>query len=107
VNNAMLDVWFMLLFGVIGYVLKKLSYPLAPMILALVLGDRMEDAFRQSMLGPGTGLHVFWSNSLVGTISTLALLMLFWPLVPVLWNLVRKSFGGGKNGGAVGKANEG
>src|SRR3546814_15262460 len=70
VNNAMLDVWFMLLFGVIGYVLKKLSYPLAPMILALVLGDRMEDAFRQSRLGPGTGLHVFWSNGLVGQITT-------------------------------------
>src|SRR5690606_34720870 len=37
VHHAMLDVWLMLLFGVIGYVLKKLSYPLAPMILALVL----------------------------------------------------------------------
>src|SRR5690606_11131947 len=89
VNNAMLDVWFMLLFGVIGYVLKKLSYPLAPMILALVLGDRMEDAFRQSMLGPGTGLHVFWSNGLVGTITTLALIMLVWPLVQALWRLAR------------------
>ena len=59
------------------------------MILALVLGDRMEDAFRQSMLGPGTGLHVFWSNSLVGTITTLALIMLFWPLIAFLWRAVR------------------
>ncbi|MDS1142058.1 tripartite tricarboxylate transporter permease [Pusillimonas sp. SM2304] len=105
VNNAMLDVWFMLLFGMIGYVLKKLSYPLAPMILALVLGDRMEDAFRQSMLGPGTGLHVFWSNGLVGTITTLALIMLFWPLVPFIWKRVRKSFGGGPDDGSpVGRA---
>lgn len=105
VNNAMLDVWFMLLFGVLGYILKKLSYPLAPMILALVLGDRMEDAFRQAMLGPGTGLHVFWSNSLVGTITTLALVMLFWPLIAPCWQLLRKSFGGGRgNGGPVGNA---
>ncbi|HWL28652.1 MAG TPA: tripartite tricarboxylate transporter permease, partial [Burkholderiaceae bacterium] len=89
VHNAMLDVWFMLLFGIIGYVLKKLSYPLAPMILALVLGDRMEDAFRQAMLGPGTGLHIFWSNSLVGSITTLALLMLFWPLIAFLWRVLR------------------
>lgn len=94
VHSAMLDVWFMLLFGAVGYVLKKLSYPLAPMILALVLGDRMEDAFRQSMLGPDTGLHVFWSNSLVGTISTLALLMLFWPIVPWLWRSARRVAGG-------------
>jgi TctA family transporter len=40
----------MLVFGVVGYVFKKLDYPLAPMVLAIVLGDRMEDAFRQSML---------------------------------------------------------
>ena len=38
VHNAMLDIWLMLLFGVIGYVFKKLDYPLAPLVLALVLG---------------------------------------------------------------------
>ena len=47
----MFDVWLMLLFGVAGYVFKKLDYPLAPLVLALVLGDRAEDAFRQAMLG--------------------------------------------------------
>jgi putative tricarboxylic transport membrane protein len=103
----MLDVWFMLLFGVIGYVLKKLSYPLAPMILALVLGDRMEDAFRQSMLGPGTGLHVFWSNTLVGTITSLALLMLFWPLITWLWRLVRRAPGDRGNGTPAAKVEAG
>ena len=50
VHNSMFDIWFMLLFGVVGYVFKKLDYPLAPLVLALVLGDRAEDAFRQSML---------------------------------------------------------
>lgn len=97
VHSAVLDVWFMVLFGVIGYVLKKLEYPLAPLVLALVLGDRMEDAFRQSMLGPGSGLHIFWSNWLVGTITTLALLMLVWPLIPFVWRLVRRVLGGGQN----------
>ena len=38
------------MFGVIGYVFKKLDYPLAPMVLALVLGDMAESSFRQSML---------------------------------------------------------
>ena len=50
VHNAMLDIWFMLVFGVVGYVFKKLDYPLAPLVLALVLGDKAEDSFRQSML---------------------------------------------------------
>jgi putative tricarboxylic transport membrane protein len=78
VHSSMFDVWLMLIFGVMGYVFKKLDYPLAPMVLALVLGDRAEDAFRQSMLGSGGEMSVFFSNSLVGTITTLALAMLFW-----------------------------
>ena len=81
----MLDIWFMVLFGVVGYVLKKLDYPLAPLVLSLVLGDRAEAAFRQAMMGSKGALDIFWSNSLVGTITTLALLMLFWPAISFVW----------------------
>src|SRR5205823_3816723 len=81
IQNAMFDVWLMLLFGVIGYVFKKRGYPMAPLTLALVLGSRTEDAFRLSMIGAGGDLRVFWSNSLVGSITTLALILLFWPLI--------------------------
>ena len=84
VHNAMLDIWFMLLFGVIGYVFKKLDYPLAPLVLALVLGDRAEDSFRQSMLISQGEMSVFFSNWLVGGITALSLLMLFWPLLSKL-----------------------
>src|SRR5450759_2281335 len=90
VHSAMLDVWFMLAFGVIGYLLKKLEYPLAPLVLSLVLGDRAEAAFRQTMMGSRGELGIFWSNSLVGTITTLALLMLLWPLISVAWGRLRK-----------------
>ena len=81
VQNAMFDIWLMLGFGVIGYVFKKLGYPLAPLTLALVLGSRTEDAFRLSMIGASGDLRVFWSNGLVGTITTLALVLLFWPVI--------------------------
>ena len=82
VHGAMFDIWFMLLFGVIGYVFKKLDYPLAPLVLALVLGDRAEDSFRQTMLGSRRAtLRIFFSNWLVGSIIGLALLLLFWPLI--------------------------
>ena len=80
VHSAQADIWIMLGFGVLGYILKKLGYPLAPLVLALVLGDRMEDAFRQSMLSSKGGLGIFWHNGLAGTITTLAVLMLLWPL---------------------------
>ena len=81
VQNAMFDIWLMLGFGAFGYVLKKLSYPFAPLTLALVLGSRTEDAFRLSMIGSSGDLRVFWSNWLVGSITTLALVLLFWPLI--------------------------
>ncbi len=81
VHNAMLDIWFMLLFGVLGYVFKKLAYPLAPLVLALVLGDRAEDAFRQSMLMAQGDMRIFFANGLVGSIMVLALLLLFWPIM--------------------------
>jgi putative tricarboxylic transport membrane protein len=81
IQNAMFDIWLMLLFGVVGYVFKKIGIPLAPFTLALVLGNRAEDSFRLSMIGSGGDMRVFWSNSLVGSIATLALILLFWPLI--------------------------
>lgn len=89
VHNAMLDIWFMLGFGVVGYVFKKLDYPLAPLVLALVLGDKAEDSFRQAMLVSQGDVMVMWSNPLVGTITTLALLMLFWPLIAKVLALIK------------------
>ena len=81
VHNAILDIWFMMLFGVVGYLFKKLDYPLAPLVLALVLGDKAEDSFRQAMLVSQGELSIMWSNPLVGSISLLALVLLLWPLV--------------------------
>jgi len=79
VHNSMFDLWLMALFGIIGYVFKKLDYPLAPMVLALVLGDAAESSFRQAMLISQGSLSIMWSNWLVGGITTLALLLLLWP----------------------------
>ena len=66
VHGNATDIWLMLAFGVVGYVFKKLDYPLAPMVLAIVLGDRMEDAFRQSMLSSQGALGIFWHNHHAG-----------------------------------------
>src|SRR5258706_713356 len=89
VHSSMFDVWLMLVFGVMGYVFKKLDYPLAPLVLALVLGDRAEDSFRQSMLASGGEMSVFFSNKLVGTITCLAIMMLFWAPISNLVGMLR------------------
>src|SRR3990172_1846840 len=84
VHNSHLDIWLMVVFGVIGYVFKKLSYPLAPLVLAIVLGDRAESAFRQSMLMSQGEMGILFANPLVGTMTTLALILLFWPLLSLI-----------------------
>jgi putative tricarboxylic transport membrane protein len=89
VHSSMFDVYQMVVFGVMGYVFKKLDYPLAPMVLALVLGDRAEDSFRQSMLASQGDMRILYSNSLVGSITTLALLLLFWPLISLGLDKIR------------------
>ena len=91
VHNSMFDVWMMLAFGVTGYVFTKLGYPLPPLVLAIVLGDKAEESFRQAMLVSQGNLTIFWSNWLVGTIMTLGMILLFWPAVTWLLDRLRRS----------------
>jgi TctA family transporter len=74
-------------FGVLGYLFKKLHYPLAPMVLAIVIGDKAEDAFRQSMLMSRGSLGIFFSNTLVTTLVLLGAALL---VLPVIWQAIGK-----------------
>lgn len=75
------DLWLALVFGLAGYLFKKLDYPIAPLVLAMVLGDKAEDAFRQSMIMSKGSFAIFWSNGLVGTLVTAGLVLMCWPLI--------------------------
>jgi putative tricarboxylic transport membrane protein len=81
VSNSYLDVVFMLGFGVVGYLFKKLQYPLAPLVLAIVIGDKAEDAFRQSMLMSKGSLGIFFENRLVTSLVVAGTALLLLPLV--------------------------
>ncbi|HUI99092.1 MAG TPA: tripartite tricarboxylate transporter permease [Usitatibacter sp.] len=94
VHNAMFDMWMMVIFGAMGYVFKKLDYPMAPLVLALVLGDHAENAFRQSMLMSAGDMRIFYANGLVGGMTTLAFILLFWPVISRLIDIAR-----GRNSG--------
>jgi len=59
VNNSIYDVWLMLFFGVLGYVMRKRCYEAAPLLLALVLGPKMEVAFRQTLMISHGNFSVF------------------------------------------------
>jgi putative tricarboxylic transport membrane protein len=81
VAGSLFDVAAALVFGVVGYVFKKLDYPVAPLVLAMVLGGRAEVAFRQSMILGGGSIGIFWSNALSATLSTLALVIAAYPFL--------------------------
>jgi len=70
----------MLGFGVVGYLFKKLFYPLAPLVLAIVIGDKAEDAFRQSMLMSKGSLGIFFANKLVTCLVLAGIALLLLPL---------------------------
>ena len=89
VHNSAFDVLVMFGFGIAGYFMKKCNYPLAPLVLAIVLGDKAEESFRQSLLASQGSLGIFWSNGLVGTIMALGLTALFWPAIHHGWSRFR------------------
>jgi len=81
VHSSMVDIWYMLVFGVIGYVFKKLDYPLAPLVLALVLGDLAENALRQSLIMSQGSLSIFVTRPISGVITAAALFFFALPVV--------------------------
>lgn len=81
VNNRMIDIYYLLIFGVIGYLFKKLDYPIAPMVLALVLGSMAESTVRQALImGRGNPL-IFFRPSIALPLMLLAILLFVWPSI--------------------------
>jgi TctA family transporter len=79
VASSTSDLWLVLIFGAVGFIFNKLEYPLAPMVLAMVLGHKAEESFHQSMIISDGSLGVFFSNYLVGGIMIVALGLLIVP----------------------------
>jgi putative tricarboxylic transport membrane protein len=85
VHNSMIDIWYMLIFGVVGYVFKKLDYPLAPLVLALVLGDMSENALRQSLIMSQGSLAIFFTRPIAGVIMAVAVFFFALPALTPWW----------------------
>jgi putative tricarboxylic transport membrane protein len=83
-TKALHDVWLMLIFGVVGYLLRKLDYPLAPAVLAIVLGPLAEASMRQSLIMEQGSFSIFFTRPISGTIMVIAIALLLWPLVRLI-----------------------
>ena len=80
VSASLFDVYMLSLFGLLGYAMRRLDYPAAPLILGLVLGDSMERALRQSLMMSQGDLSILISRPMSATMLVLAVAILFLPL---------------------------
>jgi len=80
-TKDMHDVWLMLIFGVVGYLMRKLDYPVAPAVLAIVLGPLAEASMRQSLIMAQGEFEIFFVRPISGTIMAIAIVLLVWPAV--------------------------
>ena len=84
IANSIMDVFFMLIFGVVGYLMKKLRYEAPPLILAYVLGPMLEYSLKQSLMISRGSFSIFWSRPISAACLVMALIMLVLPIVPRL-----------------------
>jgi putative tricarboxylic transport membrane protein len=83
-DSRMFDPWLILLFGAVGYLMRKLDYPMAPLVLAIVLGPLAEGSFRQTMIADRGDWTVFFTRPLSGIIMAIALALFAYPLF-LMW----------------------
>ncbi len=81
VNNAFADVWILLAFGVVGYLMRLFDFDPAPLVLALVLGPMLETSFRQSLIMARGDAFIFVERPLSAAFLALAALLLIGQLV--------------------------
>ncbi|MCP5151424.1 MAG: tripartite tricarboxylate transporter permease [Chromatiales bacterium] len=89
-TQDMHDIWLMLIFGVVGYLLRKLDYPMAPAVLAIVLGPLAESSMRQSLMMSHGSPLIFFERPLSGTIMVIALVLFVLPAVNALRRRMRE-----------------
>ena len=85
------DVWLMLLFGVVGYLMRKLDYPMAPAVLAIVLGPLAETSMRQSLIIAHGSPAIFFERPISAGIMVCAIILLLLPLVKIFTRKRKKA----------------
>jgi putative tricarboxylic transport membrane protein len=83
-SQKMHDVWLIAGFGIIGYLMRKADYPMAPLVLALVLGPLMERSFRQTLISEQGNVLAFVERPISGTFIAISVVFFLLPLLKYL-----------------------
>jgi putative tricarboxylic transport membrane protein len=81
VNNNFFDVWMMLGFAVLAYLMRKLNYPIVPLVLALVLGNLAENSLRQALTISGGSFSIFFTRPICAVFIIAAILAYLTPVI--------------------------
>jgi putative tricarboxylic transport membrane protein len=81
-NRNVAEIWIMIIFGIIGYIMKKIDYEFAPMVLAMVIGPLFEDAFRQSIIMSTGDFFIFFSRPISFALLSCAILLIIFGSIP-------------------------
>jgi tripartite-type tricarboxylate transporter receptor subunit TctC len=90
VNNNPMDIVTMTAFGLLGYLMIKFGFPIAPMVLAFVLGPIMETALRQSLIMSRADFLIFWTRPVSGALMTIVVIVLLLPMLRTLITSARQ-----------------
>jgi putative tricarboxylic transport membrane protein len=93
VRNNFGDIWIMIIFAILGFFMEKYNYPLAPLILGVVLGPIAEQNLRQAMIISGNNPMVLISTPISAILIVLSVLSLFSPQLRMLWVKIRTAKG--------------
>ena len=80
-SYSTVDYFLLLLFGVIGLFMKIMDFPIAPLVLAIIVGGDMEQNFRMALTSSNGSLSIFFSSGISITLIVLTVLSLFYPIV--------------------------
>lgn len=83
IASRVFDVWVMLFFGVLGFALREMRYPMAPLVLGIVLGDILDKNFRRGMVLSDGSLEPFVARPISGALAALTLVVVLWGIGPV------------------------
>ncbi|MGQ9693912.1 MAG: tripartite tricarboxylate transporter permease [Thermodesulfobacteriota bacterium] len=84
-RNDLADVWFMALFGILGYFMRRYNLPIPPLILGVILGPLAESYFLTTMIGEANNFWVFFCRPVSAALLIISLAILIWPLLQSFW----------------------
>jgi putative tricarboxylic transport membrane protein len=89
INNSLFDVGLMLVMGILGFILEAMGFPVAPIVLGLVLGPLLEQNFMISLIKSESHLALFFSRPVSAVLGALTVAVWLLPVASVVWRLLR------------------